>query len=269
MAMNVDKVAVLNISPGEIERFSKAEASAPEGWQARVGEDGTPFFARTLVDGVLLRPAAASSDSEQLVQQLQRLLGATFDLHVDLRGVLVVTSNPSAEQSYVDVAVAGSGEWIARAASPEQAASPGWSFADAARTFATPGMRPRADAVVSDASKKEDPLDQADGKFGAIFASQNDRGALRRTLSAALDHSIESSLLGSNMADVENPKESEANSSAADAIRRGVSSDPKTMNTLEAQLRAAIDGGLKDDSENDSAAEKPAEQAAEKPAEDS
>jgi hypothetical protein len=113
--------------------------------------------------------------------------------------------------------------------------------------------------VVANPTKVDDPLEAADGKFGAIFASQNDRGALRRTLSAALDHSLDASLLASVVDNVEDSKNTEENSPVAGIIRRSVSSDPKTMNALEASLRAAVDGGLKSDSEKDASSEKPAE----------
>jgi hypothetical protein len=255
MAMNVDKVAVLNVSPEELQRFSKADNAAPEGWQALVGDDGVSFFGRAIADGLLIMPKTTFESSEQFVRLLQGLFGKTFDSHADARGIFVLAAGLFEGRRYEEVTATNDGEWIPRAVEQEPSTSSGWGFADAARMFATPGTRERADAANREAPKEEDPLEAAGGKFSAIFAAKNERGALRRTLGAALDHSLDSSLLGSIADEAKEAEGEESASPIAEVIRRGVSSDPKSMNALEASLREAIDGGLKDDSEKNPAPE--------------
>lgn len=258
--MNAEKVAVLYVSPDELRRFPKSEIAAPDGWQALVGTDGVPFFARPIKDGIMIIPPATFDDSNKFVLHLHEVLGPLLDMHVDLRGIHVITVDAAQGGSYQEATTNSAGEWIPRVSQDHTAATPGWSFADAARAFATPDARHRVDAPQAEVQAPADPIDAADSKFGAIFASRNERGALRRTLSAALDHSIDASLLGSIAEGAEESAAEESNLPIAGVIRRGISSDPKTMNALEADLRAAVDGGLnKDDSEKNSSPDAPAE----------
>jgi hypothetical protein len=261
MAMDVDKVVILHVSPEELQRFAASDVKAPEGWQAFVGDGGSTFYGQAIDDAVLLRSTTNFDTAEQLAQHFRALLGPTLDRHVDARGILVITTaQVSLGRSYDAFATSGEGTWIAAKPAENDSAGQGfgWSFADAARTFSTPGARQRIDArtketAPSTPAAEGDPLELAEGKFGQIFAAQNERGALRRSLSAALDHSLDSSLLGDIVGSDQKPEGEESSGPLAGVIRRGISSDPNAMNALEATLKSVIDGGLKDDSETPAA----------------
>ncbi|MDI1479852.1 hypothetical protein [Polyangium sp. y55x31] len=275
--MAIDKIAVLRVSGDSLARFAPAEEGALEGFTALAGEGGGPFAVRAVEGGVLVVPFASFEDPDALALHLRLLLGAVLDAHDDARGIRVISHEAAAAGKGYDDLVAGeAGAWIHKVAADDERLprNAGWSFADAARAFSTPGTRKRADAESKEGEKAEgekaesaegdDPLEKAEGKFGQIFSAREGRGALRRTLSAAVEHSLEASALGALVS--AGPSESDLNKeerALAEPLRRGLTSNPDVMTALETTLRKAVDEELKDvitGSAKDAAPEEPKEE---------
>lgn len=263
--MTIGKIALLRIPLEALDRFGPAEEKAPDGWEARAGEGGGPFGVRAVSGGVLVMPFASFESADELALHLRLLFGAALDGHDDTRGIRVISHEAAAQgQRYDDLVAGEAGAWVSKVAADDERLprNGGWSFADAARTFATPGTRKRGEA---EAAEGDDPLEKAEGKFGQIFTAREDRGALRRTLSAAVDHSLEASALGAALG----PRASESDLSKeepalAGVLERGLTSNPDAINALEATLRKVVDEELEDvaGSASDAAGEEPKKEEA-------
>ncbi len=240
--MGIDKIAVLRLSADSLAAFAPAEERAPDGWTAHAGEDGALFCARALEDGALIMPFANFDAGDELALHLRLILGAALDQHDDERGIYVVSEAGAQKGGHYDALVAESGgTWITKIAADDARipTGAGWTFGKAAELFSgAPSPEPKAD---------EDPLQKAEEKFGQIFAERAERGALRRTLSAAIDHSVENSALGSSHE--ERPTEADLGNSPpplADALKRGVGSDPRKASALEGMLRESVGRDLEE-----------------------
>jgi len=238
--MGIDKIAVVRLSADSLAAFAPAEERAPDGWTAHAGEGGALFCVRALEDGALIMPFANFDAGDELALHLRLILGAALDQHDDERGICLVSelvSETSAQKGgrYEALVAESGGTWIPKIAAddPRVPTSAGWTFSKAAELFSGAAKhKPEAD---------DDPLQKAEDKFGQIFAERAERGALRRTLSAAIDHSIESSALLPK--DEDRPTETDLGNRPpplADALKRGVGSDPRKASALEGMLRESV-----------------------------
>jgi hypothetical protein len=242
--MPVGKVAVLRSSlEALLQGLEPADVPPPfvgDRWKGYSGANGAVFHAAAVDGGALVVPFGFFDTADDVALAVRGVLGAALDRHEDARGLFLAEEEIAAESSY-DAAVGGAGAFAAVPAADDPRLtkkSAGWSFAAAASTFAS-----------SDAKKKveehtdADPLAAAQTTLDTKLAARDERGALRRTLSAALNHEVDHSPLA-KAAEGEGQAEDEEASvldKAAEHLRRAVAANPDKITELEGVLRTAVD----------------------------
>jgi hypothetical protein len=231
-------------------------ASIAEGWSAFTGKSGGLVGLRASVDATLAMPLAPFEVGEDLAVHLRELLGDALDGHTDERGVFVLEDGPIPEAASYDALVAAPGAWIPRvgADDPRLQKSAGWSFEAAARELgASPGTAERVAAQAED-----NPLASAGAKFGEVFARREERGSLRRSLSAALNSAIEDSALAPDESDKPGAEDlGHLDAPLADVLVRQAGSNPRKATAMEGLLRDAVERDLPKEA-SDAAADEPA-----------
>ncbi|MEZ4301089.1 MAG: hypothetical protein R3B70_39500 [Polyangiaceae bacterium] len=238
--MSIAKVAVLRapletlvkgLSPSDM-----APAPPSEIFGAYQGENGAVLYGATLGGGALVAPFGVFDSADDLALAVRGALGPALDHHTDERGMFVYGGESLPTGTYDD-AVAGAGEFVKVPAKddPRLARGAGWSFAAAAGAFGSLDAKKRVEEHA-----EEDPLASAQATLDAKIAAREERGSLRRTLSAALNHEIAHSALGHAVLEGEAAAEGEA----ADKLRRAVAASPDKVTEMENALRGAVDSEI-------------------------
>lgn len=236
-------LATLVLGLGSTEMRSPFDGEA---WTGHRGVNGGDFHAAPLAGGAVIVPFGAFESVEDVALAVRGLLGAALDRHDDARGLFVAEGDSPPEGSY-EAAVNGEGRFVPVPTAEEAGAArqAGWSFAAAASALADPEAKKRAEER---RSEEEDPLAAAKGTFDAKLAAREERGALRRTLSAALNHEVAHSAVGRAAA----PEgDEEVVTEAAERLRRAFSATPDRVALLEGALKEAVEGEIARDEEID------------------
>lgn len=236
--MPVGKIAVLR-SPYDalVQGLETADVPPPfigDRWTGYRGKNGGIFHAATIDGGALVVPFGVFDTPEEIALAVRGVLGAALDRHDDSRGLFIVEGDSPPESSYDDT-VAAAGVFIAVPPADDARLSKeeGWSFAAAANAFSSPDAKKRVEQQA-----ETDPFASAKATFDTKLASREERGALRRTLSAALNHEVDHSAVGKAASEEE---ENRAVSNVADHLMRAVASNPDKTTEMEHVLREAVD----------------------------
>ncbi len=246
--MPVGKIAVLR-SPLEalIQGLESADVASPfegERWKGYRGANGAVFHAAALDGGALVVPFGAFDSPGDLALAVRGVLGAALDRHDEPRGLFVAEGEAPPDGGY-DAAVGGAGAFVP-VPPPDDSRlvkEAGWSFAAAASAFARPDAKKRVEEHA-----ERDPLASAQATLDTKIAAREDRGVLRRTLSAALNHEVDHSALGKI---AEEEEQARALDKAAEQLLGTVSSNPDKVSALEGVLREAVDKEIARDEEID------------------
>lgn len=256
--MPVGKIAILRASVADlVDGLTTTEVRSPfgeDGWRALRGVNGGDLHVGALEGGALVVPFGAFESAGDVALAVRGLLGAALDRHDDERGLFIASGDAPPTGSY-EAAVTGEGGFVPVPAAddPRLSKDAGWSFAAAARTLSAPDAKKRAEERA-----EVDPFASAKATFDQKLAAREDRGNLRRTLSAALNHEVEHSALGQAASGEEGEH---VEGEAADRLRRALAATPDRVTELEGALRAAVDTEIAREEELDPAAAPPKAEA--------
>ncbi|EYF04885.1 hypothetical protein [Chondromyces apiculatus] len=249
--MSIGKIVVLRRSFASL---SSAFAPAPQaavgaGWSAFTGKNGATFGAQAIDDGTLVMPFVGFESDDELALHLREILGDALDEHGDTRGVFVLPAGSPPEDRRYDTLVSEEGSFlpVVAADDPRLQRQEGWLFSSAAQSLreSMPAAEQRAESRPAD----EDPFARAAEKFNDAFAARNERGNLRKSLSNALEHSLENSALGAFMAPAERPGmealDKREETALVDPLERALGSNPAKATEMEALLRSTVEKDLK------------------------
>lgn len=237
--MPVGKIAVLRSTlEALLQGLEPADVPPPfagERWKGYRGSNGAVFHATALDGGALLVPFGFFESAEDVALAVRGALGAALDRHEDARGLFIVDAGDPPDGSY-DAVVGGAGAFVS-VPPPDDARlvkEAGWSFAAAASAFASPEAKKKVEEHAD-----ADPFESAKATLDTKLAARDERGSLRRTLSAAINDEVDPSALEKAAAAEE--EQGSALDKAAEHLRRAVSSNPDKITALEGVLRSAVD----------------------------
>jgi hypothetical protein len=237
--MPVGKIAVLRSSLDTLLQGLEPEDVPPPfaggQWKGYRGANGAVLHATALDGGALVVPFGFFESAEEVALAVRGALGAALDRHDEARGLFIVAGeDPPSEGSY-DAVVGGAGAFVPVPAPDDSrlAKEAGWSFAAAASAFSSPDAKKKVEEHA-----ETDPFASAKATFDTKLAAREERGTLRRTLSAALNHEVDHSALGKTTPEEE---QQSAFDKAAEQLRRATSANPDKVTELVGVLRSTID----------------------------
>lgn len=248
--MGIGKIVIIR-RPFELlsAAFEASPVAVGTGWSAFGGKNGTSFGAQGLDGAFLMMPFVGFGSDDELAVQLREILGDFLDGHEDERGIFALAAGTPPEERSYDALVSGEGSWLGKIAAddPRVKKETGSLFSAFAQTLreAIPEAEQRVEARPAD----EDPFGKAQEKFDEALAARSDRGALRKSLSAAIDHSLEDSPLGKFLTPPDHAERKDlekAESELADPLERALGANPKKAVELESLLRGTVEQDLKD-----------------------
>lgn len=244
--MSVGKIAVLR-SPLEalVQGLEAADVPSPfagERWKGYRGANGGVFHAAALDGGALVVPFGLFETREDVALAVRGVLGPALDRHDEARGLFISDADAPPEGAY-GAAVEGAGAFVTVPPPDDSrlAKEAGWSFAAAASAFSSPEAKKRVEEHTD-----ADPFAAAASALDSKLAARDDRGALRRTLSVALQHDLEHDA-GKAPAGGEDERVLEQ---AAEQLLRAVSPSasptpaPDKIDEMEKVLRNVVDKDL-------------------------
>lgn len=243
--MPVGKIAVVRAPLDSlVAGLEPSDVRAPftsDGWKGYTGAGGAIFHALAISGGSLVVPFAAFDSVEEVAVAVRSMLGKALDAHTDERGLFILSGDAPPETSYDD-AVATEGKFLPLVSADDPAVKKeaGWAFAAAAAAFSGAEGKKRVEERA-----EVDPLASAQSTLDQKLAAREDRGALRRTLSAALNHEVEHSTLGQQV----EPDKGEVLTEGGDRLRKALSANPNKVTAMEGVLRAAVEGDIQVESE--------------------